>query len=198
MMKHHNVVFNHNELTYLFEHMNRSRVKKRHRSTTSPIIGTTDMNQIKRSPSKSLLSSIKKKEFVNFFSLGLCLSYEHRLIFSQRSTIHFKITKFINHLLHIEKMKIKKLNFIFDQVDKDGSGMIHANELLVIFLSFLPDSEGYEDNVAKNEPTIKDVKMFMDQLDDNKGKVHHCYYDFYFFYHCYWHYTTIKTDIYFS
>ena len=144
------VHFEEQEMINLFQHMNK---KKNTKNTTT---ATT----------KSTKTHVTEKKFVLFFSQGLCLSYEHRLIFAQRSLMHEKIHTFLEVLETKEQHRKTRLSQVFDRFDEEGSGMIHTRELQEIMIHFLPPSGGTA--VQPIEPTLQQVQYFMNQLDDNQ------------------------------
>ena len=140
MMMKHMVSFDSNEIKSLFAFMNGSNKKKRR---------ITDQESPKRT------NRIKEKAFVSYMSRGLRLSYEHRLIFSQRSAIHQKVHQFLVSIINKEKNRELKLNNLFSLVDKDGSGMIHATALHELMRNYLP-----EDTKAAGKG-VKDILFFI-------------------------------------
>ena len=148
LMQQHSVSFRKEEIADLFDFMNDGR-KKRQRITDTA------------SPKRQ--SRVKEKAFVRYLSRGLRLSYEHRVIFAQRSLIHQKVHTFLISVEKIEKEREIKLDRVFDRVDGDGSGMIHATALHEIMASLLSEQENLDDG-----PTLEEVAKFMECLDDNR------------------------------
>ena len=169
------VQFNQSELANLFTHIQRKIRKRSQKRKNPPTTITSKLNPTNPEtnvaettpvtvPSGSFKSNdILEKSFVGWMSHGLLLSYEHRLIFAQRSPIHKKVIQFLTSIEKIEKRRVEILEEVFDSVDADGSGMIHDQALLDIMLSFLPVKCPSEE-----EPTLIDVREFMDDLDDNR------------------------------
>ena len=169
------VQFNQSELANLFTHIQRKIRKRSEKRKNPPTTITSKLNPTKpeinvvettpvTTPSRSSKSDdILEKSFVGWMSHGLLLSYEHRLIFAQRSPIHKKVIQFLTSIEKIEKRRVEILEEIFDSVDADGSGMIHDQALLDIMLSFLPVNCPSEE-----EPTLIEVREFMNDLDDNR------------------------------
>ena len=121
---------------------------------------------------------------MNFFSRGLTSSYEHRLIFAQRSSIHRKVHDFLTVVENKEKQRVVQLGILFDSVDVEGTGMVHSDALKRIFVYFLVKIKNREikkSNLAKIneqeppnqpvlpliEPSLAQIQLFMNALDDN-------------------------------
>lgn len=191
------VKFTQVELLSLFKHMNvTTKARKSSTATTTAAGGggsgggdgedeaTLVLKKLQRSPSSKLQKRVKQKEFVNFFSRGLTSSYEHRLIFAQRSSIHRKVHDFLTVVENKEKQRVVQLGILFDSVDVEGTGMVHSDALKRIFVYFLVKIKNREikkSNLAKIneqeppnqpvlpliEPSLAQIQLFMNALDDN-------------------------------